>query len=70
MYFAKQDECLPTVEIPDLSKELIINRIKGSWLKSSKGHIGYILRKFSQCVNRKIFGQVDWGIHRLALGVS
>lgn len=56
---AKQDECLPTVETSGLSKELIISRIKGSWLKNSKRHVGYMLRKLSNYANRKIFGQVD-----------
>lgn len=56
---AKQDECLPTVETPDLSKEVIISRIKGSWLKKSKRHVGYILRNLSNCLSRKISGQVD-----------
>lgn len=52
---ARQDECLPTVETPDLSKELIISRIKGSWLRNSKRHIGYILRKLSNCEQKNIW---------------
>jgi len=55
----KQDECLPTAETPDLSKELIISRTEGSWLKTGKGHTGYKQRKLSNSVSRKIFGHVN-----------